>query len=171
MLSDSERIERQRDIVAQHIAGENAHDWPAVYDTFAQDGRAYYEVVPMQATYSGMEGVREFYAVLATALPDLHIDIRDQYDTPGCSIVEVLVSGTHRGPFFGLAPSGRRINIDIAGFYIFNEDSSKLLAEKIYYDQLSVFAQMPMNLGNSLAGLKLLMANRRAQQRTRSTAA
>lgn len=171
MLSDTDRIQRQREIVAQHIEGENAHDWPAVYNTFAQDGRAYYEVVPMQATYSGMEGVRDFYETLATALPDLHIDIRHQHDTPGCSIVEVLVSGTHRGPFFGLAPSGRRVNIEIAGFYLFNEDSTKLLAEKIYYDQVSVFAQMPLSLGNSLAGLKLLLANRRAQQRARAAAA
>ena len=39
-------IERQREIVARHIRGENEHDWATVYDTFVQDDRAYYDVVP-----------------------------------------------------------------------------------------------------------------------------
>lgn len=30
-------IERQREIVARHIRGENEHDWATVYDTFVQD--------------------------------------------------------------------------------------------------------------------------------------
>lgn len=33
----SDTIERQREIVARHIRGENEHDWEAVYDTFVQD--------------------------------------------------------------------------------------------------------------------------------------
>jgi hypothetical protein len=35
-------LERQREIeiVARHIRGENEHDWLAVYDTFVQDDRA-----------------------------------------------------------------------------------------------------------------------------------
>ncbi len=48
-------IERQRGIVAEHIRGENEHDWPAVYDTFVQDARAYYDVVPLGARFKGIE--------------------------------------------------------------------------------------------------------------------
>jgi len=54
-------IERQREIVAEHIRGENEHNWPAVYDTFVQDERAYYDVVPLGTRFKGIEGVRGFY--------------------------------------------------------------------------------------------------------------
>ena len=47
----SDLIERQREIVARHIRGENEHDWDAVYDTFFQDGRAHYAVVPLRAVF------------------------------------------------------------------------------------------------------------------------
>ncbi|GAC1659500.1 MAG: hypothetical protein NVS9B15_22150 [Acidobacteriaceae bacterium] len=159
------RIQRQREIVARHIAGENAHDWPAVYDTFEQSADSFYDVIPMHTTYTGIDGVHRFYEAMARAMPDMNIDVKSQYDTPGCSIVEVIISGTHLGDFFGLAPTRKPISIPLAGFYLFNQDSTKLLAERIYFDQLTIFAQMPLSLGNSIAGLRLLNENRRAQAR------
>ena len=160
-----ERIERQREIVARHIQGENDHDWPTVYDTFEQSERSFYDVVPMHTNYEGIDGVHRIYELLYAAMPDMHIEVKSQYDVPGCSVVEVVISGTHRGDFFGLAATQKHITIPIAGFYLFNEDSTKLLAERIYFDQLSIFAQLPLGLKNAVAGLKLLNENRRAQAR------
>jgi hypothetical protein len=94
------RIERQRAIVAEHIRCENAHDWPAVYDTFVQDDRAFYDVVPLKASFKGIEGVRQFYETIARALPDLHIEVTAQYDAPGCTICETSISGTNLGHIF-----------------------------------------------------------------------
>ena len=69
------RIERQRAIVAEHIRYENEHNWPAVHDTFVQDNRAFYDVIPLQTTFKGIDGVRQFYAVISSAVPDLHIAV------------------------------------------------------------------------------------------------
>ena len=135
-------IERQREIVAKHIRGENEHDWPAVYDTFVQDDRAHYEVVPLGMVFKGMEGVRGFYQSIAAALPDLRIEVLSEYDVPGCSIREVVITGTHRGEFAGVKPRGNMIRIDMAAFYTFDGASGKLMSEKIYYDQASVVEQM-----------------------------
>jgi hypothetical protein len=90
-------VESQREVVARHIRGENEHDWPAVYDTFVQDERAHYDVIPMSASFKGIEGVRAFYQSIAAALPDLHIEVVSEYDVPGCSIREVVITGTHLG--------------------------------------------------------------------------
>jgi steroid delta-isomerase-like uncharacterized protein len=136
------RIERQRAIVAEHIGCENAHDWPAVYETFVQDDRAFYDVVPLRASFKGIEGVRQFYSTIATAMPDLHIQVTAQYDAPGCTICETTISGTHLGPYLNMGASGNSICFDLAAFYLFNEDGTKLVAERIYYDQASVMAQM-----------------------------
>jgi steroid delta-isomerase-like uncharacterized protein len=136
------RIERQRAIVAEHIRCENAHDWPAVYDTFVQDERAFYDVIPLKASFKGIEGVRQFYSAIAAAVPDLRIEVSAQYDAPGCTICETTISGTHLGPYLHMAPSGNPISFELAAFYLFDEDCTKLIAERIYYDQASVIAQM-----------------------------
>ena len=136
------RIERQRAIVAEHIRCENGHDWPAVYETFVQDERAFYDVIPLKASFKGIEGVRQFYQTIATAVPDLHIQVTAQYDAPGCTICETTISGTHLGPYLDIAASGNSVSFELAAFYFFDEDCSKLVAERIYYDQASVMAQM-----------------------------
>ena len=100
----SHMIERQREIVARHIRGENEHDWEAVYHTFVQDDRAHYDVVPLGVVFKGIDGVRGFYQTIAAALPDLKIDVMSEYDVPGCSIREVVISGTHKGEFAGVKP-------------------------------------------------------------------
>lgn len=135
-------VARQREIVAAHIRGENQHDWAAVYDTFVQDDRAYYDVVPMGMRFKGIEGVRGFYQSISTALPDLRIDVVSEYDVPGCSIREVVITGTHRGEFAGFKPLGNAIRIEMAAFYRFDEATEKLIAERIYFDQAGLAQQM-----------------------------
>jgi steroid delta-isomerase-like uncharacterized protein len=135
-------VENQREIVAKHIRGENEHDWPAVYDTFVQDDRAHYEVVPLGTVFNGIEGVRGFYQSIAAALPDLQIEVLSEYDVPGCSIREVVITGTHKGQFAGVKPLGNMIRIEMAAFYTFDAASGKIISEKIYYDQASVWEQM-----------------------------
>lgn len=138
----NDTIERQREIVARHIRGENEHDWAAVYDTFVQDDRAHYDVVPLGAVFKSIEGVRGFYQSIAAALPDLKIDVPSEYDVPGCSIREVVISGTPKGEFAGVKPLGNAIRIEMAAFYTFDAESGKLISEKIYYDQARVLEQM-----------------------------
>jgi steroid delta-isomerase-like uncharacterized protein len=136
------RIERQRAIVAEHIRCENEHNWPAVYDTFVQDDRAFYDVIPLQTTFKGIDGVRQFYQVIATALPDLHIHVTAQYDSPGCTVCETEITGTNLGPYLNLPASGNLVKIQLAAIYLFDEECRKLIAERIYYDQASVIGQM-----------------------------
>jgi steroid delta-isomerase-like uncharacterized protein len=135
-------VDRQRRIVAEHIRSENAHDWHAVYDTFVQDDRAYYDVVPLGARFTGIEGVRGFYQSIAAAVPDLHIEVMSEYDVPGCSIREVVITGTHKGEFAGVKPLGNALRIEMAAFYSFDPGANKLVSERIYYDLASLLEQM-----------------------------
>jgi steroid delta-isomerase-like uncharacterized protein len=144
-------LEKQREVVARHIRGENEHDWAAVYDTFVQDERAHYDVIPLNATFKGIDGVRGFYQSIAAALPDLRIDVVSEYDVPGCSIREVIISGTHQGEFAGIPPNGNPVRIEMAAFYTFDPAEGKLISERIYYDQASAAAQMQRKQGSAVA--------------------
>jgi hypothetical protein len=107
-----------------------------------QDDRAYYDVVPLGARFKGIEGVCGFYQSIANAMPDLHIEVISEYDVPGCSIREVVLTGTHQGEFASVKPLGNKLRIEMAAFYSFDADSGKLIAERIYYNQAGVFDQM-----------------------------
>ena len=138
----NDAIGKQRAIVAEHIRLENVHDWVGVRGTFVQDDRACYDVVPLGAKFEGIEAVDNFYHAIANAVPDLHIDVVSEFDVPGCSIREVVLTGTHKGDYFGLKPMGHRVRVELACFFTCDADSGKLLAERIYFDQAGVAEQM-----------------------------
>jgi predicted ester cyclase len=54
----------------------------------------------------------------------------------------VVITGTHTGEYLGLEPLGNKVRGELDGFYLFNEDGTKLIAERIYYDQAGLAAQM-----------------------------
>jgi steroid delta-isomerase-like uncharacterized protein len=135
-------IDRQRAVVAEHIRLENSHDWAGVRGTFVQDDRARYDVVPLGASFKGIEAVDNFYRAIAAAVPDLRIEVVSEFDVPGCSIREVILTGTHRGDYFGVPPLGNKVRIELACFFTCDEASGKLLGERIYFDQAGLLKQM-----------------------------
>lgn len=143
-LNVEERIALQRETIRQHIHSENGHDWERVYDTFVRDETAYYDVMPLNTHFKGIQGIEDFYSALEKAVPDFKIVVTSEFDTPGVSIREVTVTGTHQSEYCGTSPKGNAISFEIAAFYIFGEaeQAGKLLAERAYWDNETVLAQM-----------------------------
>ena len=57
------------------------------------------------------EGVRWVLRALRTAFPDLRYVIEDMVVGDDAVAVRTTMSGTHRGDFFGLAPTGRSFRV------------------------------------------------------------
>ena len=144
ITSEDQRVPAQRRTIHEHIDSENAHDWTRVYDTFVQDTQAFYDVVPLSTRYAGFQGVQDFYEILEKAIPDFRVIVNAEYDTPGASVREVTITGTHRGEYCGVKPEGRPVSFELAAFYLFREgeEGDKLLAERIYFDNETVLRQM-----------------------------
>jgi steroid delta-isomerase-like uncharacterized protein len=140
-------IEQQRAIVREHIQLENSHDWDGVRGTFVQDDRAHYDVIPIGMSFKGIDAVDQFYRAIATAVPDLRIDVVSEFDVPGRSIREVVLSGTHQGDYFGVPPRGNRVRVELACFFACDAESGKLVGERIYFDQAGVVKQMQAEEG------------------------
>ena len=140
--TDEERVELQRECVAQHVSLENGHeDLDRILDTFVQNG-AFYDVAPGQAHIEGIEGVRGFYEMLFSVFPDIHITMTHSYDVPGCCVREGVVVGTHSAEFAGHPASGNRIVFPFAAMYLFGDDPTRLLAERAYWDNDGIFKQI-----------------------------
>lgn len=59
----------------------------------------------------GPAGLKPIVAAMRQAFPDLHYKIEDEIVTAEVVTVRTTVTGTHRGDFFGIAPTGRSIRV------------------------------------------------------------
>lgn len=134
------RVERQREVVAGHLAAENAHDWAAVVASFSAPEPAF-ELIPAGARLPGHDSIAAAYRMLATALPDIGFEVVRGWDVPGCSVREILAAGTHAGDYFGLPASGRRVQVEMACFFEF-DGAGRLAVERVYFDNTRLMAQM-----------------------------
>jgi steroid delta-isomerase-like uncharacterized protein len=137
-------IKLQRATIDEHIRTENAKDWEGVYNTFVQSEESYYDVVPMATRFEGISGVKDFYQVITASFPDFQITVAGEYDTPGCSIREVIINGTHLGEYGGVPASGNRVAFELAGFFLFGagENAGKIVCERAYFDNEILMRQI-----------------------------
>ena len=68
---------------------------------------------------TGREGVRQFFTMMRTAFPDLKMTADDLIAEGDKVAARITMSGTHRGEFMGIAPTGKTVSvssIDIVRF-------------------------------------------------------
>lgn len=134
-----DRHQRRMALVEEHVRYENAHDLNAVLTTFGDSAR--YDDEPWDIHYEGRDQVREFYSQLMAALPDLSIEVLQRHIAGDAIVLEVIIRGTHLGPWRGLPATGRKVAIPLCGVYTFTADD-RLAGEKIYYDRATVLRQL-----------------------------
>jgi steroid delta-isomerase-like uncharacterized protein len=59
----------------------------------------------------GPNGLKPIVSAIRTAFPDLKYVIQNMVVTENQVAVHVLMTGTHTGDFFGIAPTGKRIRV------------------------------------------------------------
>jgi steroid delta-isomerase-like uncharacterized protein len=128
--------QRREEIINRHVEAENGHDVEAVIATFHQPR---YELNGVPS--DGTEAVRELLQGLMAGFPDLHADIIGKLRHADDAVFgEVLITGTHSGEWAYIPPTGRRIEVPVAGMFEF--DGDRLLCEKVYIDFASMLTQI-----------------------------
>jgi steroid delta-isomerase-like uncharacterized protein len=78
-------------------------------ELFADD---FLDHTPQPGRTPDKAGARELYRVLRTAFPDFHAEIHFQLADGDRVTTYKTYHGTHRGNFFGIAPTGRAIQFE-----------------------------------------------------------
>jgi steroid delta-isomerase-like uncharacterized protein len=143
--------------IEEHIRHENRHDLDGLLSTFG--GHAVYEDGPWGERHDGLPAVRAYYESLFRAAPDLRIEVKKRHVSADAIVLEVVVTGTHRGPWRGLPATGRHLEFPLCAIFTFDEND-RMLGERIYYDRATVLRQLgvfsdPTSLGGRL-GMALL---------------
>ena len=135
-ISDSQRAARIK-AVHEHFHIENTHDLDAVMDTFGPTC----SFLANNELHEGREAVRAFYGEFFRGFPDLRFDIKCLHVGDEAIPVELVLSGTHNGPWFGMPPTGRRFELPACAVFIFDEHD-KIAGERGYFDSALLLRQL-----------------------------
>ena len=137
-MSDTATVATRRDaVIAEHIAAECAHDLDRALATFHT---AHYRVFPLAIDAPGAEAVRGLLAAVFTAFPDFEFVPERTYHADQAVIVEGRITGTQRGEWAGIAPTGRAVDVPTCCIYHFDED--RLTSESVYFDHSTLLSQL-----------------------------
>jgi len=84
-------------------------DW-GLYDQLFSDD--FVDHTPQPGRTADKAGALELYKVLRAAFPDFHAEIHWQATDGNLVTTYKTYHGTHRGEFFGIAPTGREIHFE-----------------------------------------------------------
>lgn len=137
--------ERRLAVVARHMRSEN-HD--AFAETLTTFGKPRYEFIALGEVDNGRKAVNGYYTSIESAFPDQHTsDWRMRYapgegDDRDVVVVEFLFTGTQKGTFMGIPPTGKKVSCRMTAFFFFPDGSDRLDDERVYFDAGTILIQL-----------------------------
>ncbi len=131
---------RETNIATQEKAAEliNAGDVDGGVDTMFAEDAVDHDPAPGQGP--GREGFRTFFHALATAFPDAKITPATLVADDEHVCLAYTLTGTHKGDFQGVAPTGKRI--EVRGMQIGRFRDGKIVERWGSTDELGVMQQL-----------------------------
>ena len=87
------------------------------------------------------DGVTAFFRMYIAAFPDLRMVPEDVIASGDKVVARVRATGTHKGEFTGLAPTGRRVDVQLIDIIRFGDDGRAREHWGIF-DQLAMMQQL-----------------------------
>jgi len=119
----------------KHSKAEDSRDLEGLMETLSED--CVYEIVPTGQRWAGHAGARQFYTSFLSAFPDVEFNLTDIVIGPQGVFEVAEMTGTHRGIWAGIEPSGKIVRATILILFPWNPEAGKFAGEKIYFDQLA----------------------------------
>ncbi len=129
---------RNLEVLNKHLKAENQHDMEATLATLHPE--CIFEDIALNQIYSGRQGAGDYYKLWWEAF-DLIVVSEKRYFTDNETIIaEPRYTGTHIGNFYGLAPTGKKIDFKLAVIISFRDGF--LSGERMYYDSRTLLIQL-----------------------------
>lgn len=130
---DAAEQRRIKKLWVRHSIAEDRRDIDGLISTLAPE--CAYEIVGAGLRWDGHAGARAFYTELFAAFPDNSFALTDIVIGPQGVFEAVVLEATHRGPFAGLAPTGRRVRLELAILFRWNPAAGLFDGEQIFLDR------------------------------------
>jgi steroid delta-isomerase-like uncharacterized protein len=67
------------------------------------------------------EGVLDFFRMLRTAFPDMHMGVEDVIASGDKAVARLRTTGTHQGDFMGVPATGKRVDVQVIDIMRFDD--------------------------------------------------
>jgi predicted ester cyclase len=131
-----ELYDKVRRLWIEHSVAEDRRDLPGLIKTLTPD--CVYEVVPTGQRWEGHAGARTFYETFLGAFPDVTFRLQDIVIGPQGVIEVAEMTGTHKGPWAGMEPTGRTVRLEVIIHFPWDPTAGKFAGEKIYFDRAAL---------------------------------
>jgi len=125
-----ELYETIRRLWIKHSKAEDNRDLEGLISTLSED--CVYEIVGTRQRWQGHQGARQFYTSFLAAFPDVKFALTDIVIGPQGVFEAAEMTGTHLGPWAGVAPTGKPIKAMVLILFPWNEAAGKFSGEKIF---------------------------------------
>jgi predicted ester cyclase len=122
----------------KHSVAEDRRDIAGLLATLAVD--CTYEVVPTGQRWKGHAGARAFYESFLGAFPDVRFELMDIVIGPQGVMEVAEMTGTHRGEWAGVPPTGRPVRLLVVIHFPWDPAAEKFSGERVYFDRASLGA-------------------------------
>lgn len=114
------------------------------------------ELVASDEVMDGPDEVMDRWKALRHAFPDLLIETITLHESDSTVVAEAVARGTHTGTFRGLPPTGRKVELPLAGIFVFEDDG--LVCLRVFFDTTTFLGQLgaardPLSIGGRLGTL------------------
>jgi SnoaL-like polyketide cyclase len=124
------------------IEAERRHDLPGILACFGPEPTLEFVGGPRHA---GAERVGQIYGDLLRAFPDLAIETMAEHVGEHSVIVELVLHGTHRQQWLGMAPRGRTLTLPACSIFLFDR-RDQLQSQRLYLDRNLAIVQLTSGL-------------------------
>jgi steroid delta-isomerase-like uncharacterized protein len=129
-----------RAVLTEHVEAENDHDRDRVLATYSRTNPVF-EDVPTGRRYTGEAIVSDNYHHLWDGFPSLRREITRWTFGEDSAVIELTLRGRHDGPYRGIAPTGREIELRVIAHFQF-DDEGRIAQETAYYDSRTFLRQL-----------------------------
>jgi steroid delta-isomerase-like uncharacterized protein len=133
VISDADRA-----LLRRHLDAENGHRMDDTLATLTED--CVFDDRALGRAWHGHAGAREYYDMWWSGFGATVHTERRHYTDDGAAIVETHFRGTHVGPFLGVAPTGRDVDVELAIFIELRD--GLMTGERFYWDVGTLLRQL-----------------------------
>ena len=134
-------LEHNKTIVRRYQDAYNTGNFAALAEVLASDALTP-NIVPGMP--SGLEGAKAVHQTTLLGMPDYHTHIEELIAEGDKVVARVTITGTHTGNFWGLPPTGRRVNL--SAIYIVRIADDKIVEHWGEEDGMKVYRQLGFKL-------------------------
>jgi uncharacterized protein (TIGR02246 family) len=124
-------------LVKRRNAAWAAHDAAAVAEFHAVNGTV---ASPVGGVLKGRDEIARIYRLWFSAFPDIHMEQDALLIDGDRAVVIARMAGTHSGDFFGLAPTGRPMEFQVA--LVLTVADGLIVDERRIYDFTGLLVQV-----------------------------